>query len=539
VSTTTTTAAEAPAAGASRRTPSANSAAAIAGLVASGAALAASELLGALVPGATSLISSVGQVVVDLQPPGAKDFVVSLFGTNDKLALEILIVIVSLLIGAGLGVLARRSFLLAAVGFGAFGVIGFIASLGDPVAIGESSAVVAALSVAVGLTVLNWLLAWTNPRPEPVRRQRRRDTAPVPTMPDWSRRAFMIRAGAAGVVALGAGFVGRRLLDQQHSSPIGSGVPIPPATDTVPPLAPEADLSPTIPTLTPIVMPNDKFYRIDTALLVPVVDTDGWTLRIHGMVDRETTLTWEQLIALPMFEQYVTLACVSNEVGDKLVGNAKWTGVRLRQVLDIAGVQSGATQLVGRSVDGFTVGMPTSWVMDPAREPMIALEMNDAPLPRNHGYPARLIVPGLYGYVSATKWLSELELTTLEAFDAYWVPLGWAKEAPILTQSRIDTPRGDVKAGTTVPIAGVAWAPDRGISKVEVSIDGTWQAARLSESISDATWVQWVVQWTTTPGTHTLQVRATDGSGAVQEEGPTPPAPDGARGWHTVRVTAG
>jgi DMSO/TMAO reductase YedYZ molybdopterin-dependent catalytic subunit len=539
VSTTTTSAAGAPAAGAARRTLSATAAAAIAGVGATGAALATSELLGAVFPGATSLISAVGQVVVDLQPPGAKDFVVSLFGTNDKLALESLIVIVALVIGAGLGILARRSFVLAALGFAAFGSAGFIASLSDPVAIGESSAAVAAFSVAVGLLVLNWLIAWASPRPEPVRRRGRRAVVPTATMPDWSRRAFIVRAGAVGVVAIGAGFLGRRLLDQQHSSPVASGPPIPPATDTVPPPPPEADLSSTVPGLTPIVMPNDRFYRIDTALLVPVVDTAGWTLRIHGLVDRETTLTWEQLIALPMFEQYVTLACVSNEVGDKLVGNAKWTGVRLREVLDIAGVQSAATQLVGRSVDGFTVGMPTSWVMDPAREPMIALEMNDAPLPRNHGYPARLIVPGLYGYVSATKWLSELELTTLEAFDAYWVPLGWAKEAPILTQSRIDTPRGDVKAGATVPIAGVAWAPDRGISKVEVSIDGVWQDARLSKPISDATWVQWVAAWTTTPGTHTLQVRATDGTGAVQDEGPTPPAPDGARGWHTVRVNAG
>ena len=539
MSTTTTSAADAPAVGSSRHALSDNAAAAIAGVVASGAALATSEVLGALVPGGTSLISSVGQVVVDLQPPGAKDFVVSIFGTNDKLALEVLIVIVSLAIGAGLGILARRSFALAALGFVAFGVVGFIAALGDPVAIGESSAVVAVVSVAVGLLVLNWLLAWIVPRPKPVRRGRRRAVAPVATMPDWSRRAFMVRAGAVGVVALGAGFVGRRLLDQQHSSPIGSGPPVPPATDTVPPPPPEADLSSTVPNLTPIVMPNDRFYRIDTALLVPVVDTQGWTLRIHGMVDRETTLTWEQLIALPIFEQYVTIACVSNEVGDKLVGNAKWTGVRLRQVLDIAGVQSAATQLVGRAVDGFTVGMPTSWVMDPAREPMIALEMNDAPLPRDHGYPARLIVPGLYGYVSATKWLSELELTTLQAFDAYWVELGWAKEAPILTQSRIDTPRSDVKAGSAVPIAGVAWAPDRGISKVELSIDGAWQDARLSKPISDATWVQWVAQWTPTPGAHTLQVRATDGTGALQAEGPTPPAPDGARGWHTVRVNAG
>jgi hypothetical protein len=231
----------------------------------------------------------------------------------------------------------------------------------------------------------------------------------------------------------------------------------------------------------------------------------------------------------------VTIACVSNEVGGRLVGNAKWTGVRLRDVLDLAGVHDAATQLVGRSYD-FTAGMPTAWVMDEAREPMIAVKMNDEPLPPAHGFPARLIVPGLYGYVSATKWLTDLELTTLEAFDGYWVPLGWAKEAPILTQSRIDTPNGTVAAGR-VAIAGVAWAPDRGISKVEVGIDDTWYEADLSTPISDATWVQWKLAWDATPGQHRLTVRATDGEGVLQEERRSPPAPDGARGWHTVGIT--
>ena len=255
-------------------------------------------------------------------------------------------------------------------------------------------------------------------------------------------------------------------------------------------------------------------------------------------MDRETTLTWDELIGLPMFEQYVTIACVSNEVGDDLVGNAKWTGVRLREVLALAGVQSSATQLVGRSVDGWTAGMPTAWVMDESREPMIALKMNDEPLPPVHGYPARLIVPGLYGYVSATKWLAELELTTLESFDGYWVPLGWAKEAPILTQSRIDTPRGSVAAGT-VPVAGIAWAPDRGVTRVEVAVDGIWKDARLSRPISDTTWVQWVYDWPATTGRHVIQVRATDGNGETQTELRSPPAPDGARGWHTVSVDSG
>ena len=239
-----------------------------------------------------------------------------------------------------------------------------------------------------------------------------------------------------------------------------------------------------------------------------------------------------------MFEQYCTIACVSNEVGGHLVGNTKWTGVRLRDVLEMAGPTAQATQLVGRSVDGWTAGMPMSWVMDPAREPMIAVEMDGQPLPRRHGYPARLIVPGLYGYVSATKWLWELELTTWESYDGYWVPLGWSKEGPILTQSRIDTPTGNISTGS-VAIAGVAWAPDRGISKVEIGIDDTWYEARLSAPISDATWVQWTHAWDATPGPHRLQVRATDGTGMLQDETPSRPAPDGARGWHTVDVNVG
>ena len=507
--------------------------AAIAGVVATATALGISELLAGLLSGATSLVAAVGQVVVDLQPAGAKDVVVALFGTNDKLALELFIVALALLIGAGLGVVARRRYPIAVGGFVAFGVVGFLASLGEPLAVPEIAVVSTAISVGAGLLVLGWLLdrsaGWGTTGG---------GTRPAVPMPDWSRRAFIIRAGSVGVAAVGAGVVGRGLLERQRTAPVGAGPAIPPASATVPPLAPEADLSTTIANLTPIVMPNDRFYRIDTAILTPSVGTGDWTLRIHGLVDRETTLTWEQLIALPMFEQYVTIACVSNEVGDKLVGNAKWTGVRLREVLDIAGVQSSATQLVGRSVDGWTAGMPTAWVMDPSREPMIALKMNDEPLAPIHGYPARLIVPGLYGYVSATKWLKELELTTLEAFNGYWVPLGWAKEAPILTQSRIDTPRSGVTSGT-VPIAGIAWAPDRGVSRVEVAIDGVWRDARMSKPISDATWVQWVTDWTATPGRHTIMVRATDGDGVVQEETRSRPAPDGARGWHTVSVDVG
>jgi DMSO/TMAO reductase YedYZ molybdopterin-dependent catalytic subunit len=505
--------------------------AALAGAVAALAALGVSELLAAFLPGATSLVAAVGQAVIDLQPPGAKDLVVALFGTNDKLALEIVVVLASVAIGAGLGVLGRRRLAIAVGGFIGFGVVGFLAAIGQPNANPAIVAVQVAIAIAIGIEVLTSGL-------ERVARVAAADAASgITTRPatDPVRRSFLMRTATIGVAAVGAGLVGRWIIDQGRSAPVGVGAPIPPASEVAAPLPNGADLAPSVPGLTPIVVPTDRFYRIDTALLTPSVDVTTWTLRIHGMVDRETTLTWDQLVAMPMVEQYVTIACVSNEVGGNLVGNAKWTGVRLRDVLDLAGIRTGATQLVGRSVDGWTAGMPTSWILDEAREPLIAVQMNDEPLTRAHGYPARLIVPGLYGYVSATKWLTELELTTMEAFDAYWVPLGWSKEAPILTQSRIDTPGGRVTAGRTA-IAGVAWAPDRGISKVEVGIDDQWYEADLSTPIDDATWVQWVAYWDAQPGRHTLAVRATDGHGVLQEQLSSPPAPDGARGWHTIRV---
>jgi len=498
--------------------------AAVAGAVATLAALGVAELIAGLLLGATSLVASVGQVVIDLQPTGAKDLVVSLFGTNDKLALELFVVVVALVIGAVLGVLARRRYGLASLGFAAFGVLGFVAALGDPLANPAIVAASSAVAVGVALWILGWLLG------------PRTSSAAIIPMPDWSRRSFLLRTGALSAGALIAGIGGRQLLERQRVAPGAAGAAIPPASETVPAFATGTDLAGTVPDLTPIVVPNDRFYRIGTALLTPTVDTAEWNLRIHGLVDRETTLTWDELVHLPMFEQYVTISCVSNEVGGKLVGNAKWTGVRLRDVLALAGVQPSATQLVGRSVDGWTGGMPMAWVMDPSREPMIAVKMNDEALPPMHGYPARLIVPGLYGYVSATKWLSELEVTTWEGFDGYWVPLGWSKEGPILTQSRIDTPRRGSTVSGRVAIAGVAWAPDRGIAKVEVGIDGVWQDARLSTPISDATWVQWVLDWDVTPGEHVVTVRATDGSGETQTDQRTPPAPDGARGWDSITI---
>jgi DMSO/TMAO reductase YedYZ molybdopterin-dependent catalytic subunit len=496
--------------------------AALAGAAAAAMGIAVSELIGGLLAGATSLVDAIGQVVIDLQPPGAKDFVVELFGTNDKLALEIVVVTAALALGAAFGVLAARRFLLGAAGFAAFGILGFAAGMGQALANPAIVAVQTAAASGIAIQVLSWLLG------------RLKSTSAEVAVPDPARRSFLLRTGAVGLGALAVGAYGRAALEAGRTAPTPLA-PLPRPQEIVPPLAAGADLAPAMPGLTPIVVPNAEFYRIDTALLVPSLDTAGWQLRIHGLVERETTLRWDQLLALPQFEQYCTIACVSNEVGGHLVGNAKWTGVRLRDVLDIAVPTAQATQLVGRSVDGWTAGMPMEWVMDPDREPMIAVQMNDEPLPRAHGYPARLIVPGLFGYVSATKWLWELELTTWESYDAYWVPLGWAKEGPILTQSRIDTPRGNQVAGR-IPIAGVAWAPDRGIARVEVGIDGEWRNAELSTPISDATWVQWVYPWDAAKGRHEISVRATDGNGALQEELRSRPAPDGARGWHSITV---
>jgi DMSO/TMAO reductase YedYZ molybdopterin-dependent catalytic subunit len=356
-------------------------------------------------------------------------------------------------------------------------------------------------------------------------------------MPDWNRRGFLFRSAALAGGAIVAGGAGRYLLDRRALTQPSAGATIPKPAITVAPLSPAQSFS--VAGITPIVVPNDDFYRIDTALLPPHVDAAGWSMKVTGMVDHPLTLTYSDLTTMPLFEQYVTIQCVSNEVGGDLVGNAKWTGVHLREVLAAAGVQAGATQLVGRSVDGFTAGFPTAHAMDSVRDPMIVLAMNDAPLPVLHGYPARLIIPGLYGYVSATKWLAAIEMTTLEAFDGYWIPLGWSKLGPILTQSRIDVPRSGqtLKAGR-ITIAGVAWAPDRGVSKVEVSIDGgEWLTCTLSGPISKATWVQWQVPWAATPGAHSIEVRATDGTGALQTTDVTPPAPDGARGHHTINVS--
>ena len=338
--TTTTATIEAPT---TTRTP--GWAGAFAGLIGAAVALGVSELIAGVLSPGSSLIAAVGQTIIDLQPPGAKDFVVALFGTNDKLALEILVTGTALAIGALLGYLGRDRFAIAASGFVAFGIVGFLAVLRLPLGSATIGALSAGIAVIAGIQVMSWLMQTA----------RRTETAdPRAGMPDWSRRNLLLTGSAIGVAALAGGVVGRMFGARSSVAPPEANAQIPPASDLAAALPTGADLSPQVAGLTPIVVPNDCFYQIDTALLTPIVDSATWQLRIHGMVDRETTLTWDELLAMPLFEQYVTIACVSNEIGGNLVGNAKWTGVRLREVLDIAGVQAGADPArrpVGRRLD--------------------------------------------------------------------------------------------------------------------------------------------------------------------------------------------
>ena len=495
---------------------------ALAGALAAGLGLGLSELLAGLVAAVPSLVEGLGRWVINNVPPAIKDLAITLFGTADKLALIVGIAVVTLLVGAVVGVVARDRFWVAVAVFLAFGALAVAATMSTDPQISLAAALIpAGVAVLVGLATLRMLYD--------ADRIDQGDSAE-----DGSRRGFLVGAGAVlGVAALSAGF-GRVLIERAKRAVAGrEEVVLPSAAEVLDPVPSAADFG--IDGVEPILVPNEDFYRIDTALSIPRVNLQEWTLTVDGMVDRPYTIDFSDLLDMRMVERDVTLSCVSNQVGGNLVGNARWLGVPLTEILDRAGVQPGAEQLVGRSVDDFTVGFPVEAAYD-GREALVAVGMNGEPLPFEHGFPARLVVAGLYGYVSATKWLSQIELTTWDGFDAYWIPRGWAKEAPIKTQSRIDTPTsgGRVDPGNVV-VAGVAWAPTRGISKVEVQLgeDAPWVEAELTEPLSENAWVQWRVEWeATVPGRHVITCRATDGNGDTQTSDIARPAPDGATGWH-------
>ncbi|HEY2795569.1 MAG TPA: sulfite oxidase [Micromonosporaceae bacterium] len=489
------------------------------GIASAAVALGIAELIAALTGPRSAPVVAVGGVIIDSVPLPVKQFATSTFGTHDKTALVLGTIVILAVFAAVIGALAVRDIRFGYAGIAVFGLIGALA------AVTRAGAGIGAIfpsllgAVAGGLVLSVLIRGWRPPRPD--------------LATDEGRRTVMIASLVALAGAAVAEFIGRQLGERRNVAAARNAIVLPTPSVTPSALPPDAAVS----GQTPFVTANGDFYRIDTAISVPQVDPTTWTLKIHGMVDKPITLTYDQLLKRPMIERYITLCCVSNPVGGNLIGNSLFQGVPLKDLLEEAGPHASADQIVGRSIDGFTAGSPTSVVMD-GRDAMLAVAMNGQPLPVEHGFPVRVVVPGLYGYVSATKWVTELEFTTFASFDAYWVPRGWSAMGPIKTESRIDTPLdGTSKRAGTITVAGVAWAQHRGISKVEVRVDDNdWQTATLDAVPSTDTWRQWRWDWAASAGQHQLQVRATDNAGQTQTANIAPEPPDGATGYHTINV---
>ncbi|WP_123678291.1 molybdopterin-dependent oxidoreductase [Couchioplanes caeruleus] len=513
--------------------------AALAGIAAAGAALGAAELVAVWTGPMSSPLLAVGALVVDTVPGPVKDFGIAVFGTHDKTALITGTLLLLATYAAPVGIAALRSWRLALAGITLFTAIGLVAALTRHAAdlTAGIPSIVAGVVAAITLRLLTTLAASTAASPVALGSSHAAETPmSAPDLPSAARgrRRFLIGVGAAAAAGIVTGVGGRLLGGRRAVTAARAAVVLPPPVQPAPTIPPGVQAE----GATAWVTSNAEFYRIDTALYPPQIDPSTWQLRIHGMVRNPLTLTWEQLLRRPMIARYVTLACVSNEVGGNLVGNALWLGVPVRELLDEVQPLPEADQLVSRSADGWTCGSPTAVLRD-GRDALLAIGMNGRPLPVGHGFPARMVVPGLYGYVSACKWITEIELTRFTDFDAYWVPRGWSAQGPIKTQSRIDTPRdGTTRKAGAGTVAGVAWAQHRGVTRVEIQVDaGPWTEASLAPTVSADTWVQWSYRWEATRGSHTIRVRATDADGEMQTSQQTPVAPNGATGWHSVRVT--
>ena len=495
---------------------------ALAGLLAALAALAAAELAAALLRPQASPVIAVGGSVIDATPTWLKEYAIRQFGTHDKPVLIGSILAVLVLVSLVTGAVAVRHRSVGLAGVAVLGLVGATAAATRPDA-EPLDPVPALIGAVVGALVLILLLR------------------PLTAAPDGSaderRRQLLVTALWVGAASLAAGVVGRAVGSRRRSVEASrAAVELPAPASAAPPLSPGSDFR--IKNLSPFFTPNDDFYRIDTALVVPEVTTGEWRLRVHGMVDREIELTFDQLLARDLVERDITLTCVSNEVGGRYAGNARWLGALLADLLREAGVDPRADMILSTSFDGMTIGTPTAVAMD-GRDALLAVGMNGEPLPLEHGFPVRMVVPGLYGYVSATKWVTDLELTRFDREEAYWTVRSWAPQGPIKTASRIDAPQPfDQVPPGRVAVAGVAWAQHRGVSKVEVRVDGgRWHQARLAEVPSVDTWRQWLWVWEATSGEHILEVRATDRTGATQPEKRTDPFPSGATGWSSTPVT--
>lgn len=504
---------------------------ALSGVLAGGLTLGVAELVASVVNPASAPVLAVGDAFVDLTPAPLKEFAIENFGTNDKLVLLAGMGVVITLLAAAAGVVAQRSLRIGSAMVLALGLVAGVAAITRPGS-GALSLLPTLVGTAAGLYALSALTRSTLA----LRNDTERDGAP--------RRTFLLAAGATGAVAAVAGaggqILGRRTRDVEASR---ASIELPSATDEMVPV-PDAATLEDVEGITPFQTPNEDFYRIDTALSVPRIPADTWSLRVHGMVENEIEMDFPGLLSRDLVERMITLTCVSNPVGGDLAGNAVWLGYPLKALLEEAVPTGDADMVLSTSSDGFTAGTPLSALTD-GRDALLAISMNGEPLPPEHGFPVRMVVPGLYGYVSATKWVVDIELTRFDQASAYWTDRGWAEKGPIKIASRFDVPTSFAKlpADEVVTVAGVAWAQQRGISAVEVRVDGgEWMQATLAEEYSIDTWRQWVLQWDTSdvgPGNHTLQVRAIDSAGEVQTQERVAPIPDGASGWDSLVVQVG
>jgi DMSO/TMAO reductase YedYZ molybdopterin-dependent catalytic subunit len=555
---------------------------AISGVLAAGTALGVGQLVAGLTGANGSPVVAVGQLQIDFTPAWLKNFAINEFGSDDKLVLVSGILVVLGIFAAVIGVAATRRLAYGMAGLVVFAAIGLTAAATRPTATAGSllPTLAATAAAAIVLRVLirrigpaaaastaAWADDWPDPDDEPdsdaAADAGDHDLPRVPDLPgstggvvkpsaaygrDWlagatgplepARRSFLTAGLVTAGIAATAGLAGRALAERSSVTTARNALKIPKPAATGPVLPPGVDLD--IPGLASFITPNNDFYRVDTTIVLPEVDPSSWQLRIHGMVNRELTITFGELLKRPLIEDYVTLCCVSNQVGGPYIGNALWLGVSLASLLRQAGIKAGADQLLCTSVDGFTSGTPVQTVMD-GRDALLAVAMNGQPLPVAHGFPVRMVVPGLYGYVSATKWVTDINVTTFAGNYAYWAQRGWSQQAPIKTESRIDVPNGasQIRPGRTA-VAGVAWAQHKGIEAVEVRVDrGPWNQARLAAVPDLDTWRQWVWEWDATRGNHVIEARATDKTGYTQTSAQEQPEPNGASGYPSVAVTVG
>ncbi len=507
----------------------------LAGLLTGAVALGIAELTAAVTGPNGAPVTAVGETAINLTPVPVKEFAIAHFGTHDKTALITGIVVMLAAFAVLIGVLAVRRLAYGLAALAVFAAVGIAAAVSQGGGLNVVPTLAGSAVAAVALVLMVRAIRGTA-RPETAGPVEGTALATGPGGKGLERRRFLIVGAGAAALGVAAGGLGNALLGRFSVASSRAAVRLPGPAVPAPAVAAGTDLR--IPGLTPFLTSNASFYRVDTDLVLPQVSPETWTLTIDGMVDRPVELTFAELLKMPLTEADITLVCVSNQVGGTYNGNATWLGVPLAGLLRRAGVRAGADQVLSAATDGMTISTPVAAIID-GRNALLAVGMNGQPLPVAHGFPARMIVPGLYGYVSATKWVTKLTLTTFARKKAYWTQRGYSAQAPIKTESRIDVPKplSQVKAGR-ITVAGVAWAPAKGIAKVEVSADnGPWQKATLAASGGIDTWRQWMWGWDARPGLHNLRVRATDNSGATQTPQRAYPVPNGASGWDSVVVT--